>query len=324
MCIPMYLLAPLFSYGRLLPSMLMSGLRIEIKFAHQDQVSVGMTVETKHDVYMNSTNPSWEIENPMFTLSSVQLSDNVQRSLNELSATNGLEIVYTDYEHTSHNAGNAMTQIHLEVRKSCSRALKAFARVRRTDRTNPHYSDSFRAERVFPFLNYQWQLGSLYFPQQPVTGGVTRNKHACGISSYAHFLEACDKFHGSARPLITPLYGTSSRLVDDMNNSWGYRRIYVDDVKNELKAAWVDTTNGQEGSYMNDAHTIAVTLERSTMFNLAGVPVNNSRVLCLKGELTADSDDGENATAGLTRQLDIYLKYVKLARVWLNNVEVEQ
>jgi hypothetical protein len=74
---------------------------------------------------------------------------------------------------------------------------------------------------------------------------------------------------------------------------------------------------------------ISVTLERSTMFNLAGVPVNNSRVLALRGTVSGESGDfrpdgGGPIAGGVVRQLDIYLKYVKLARVFLNNVEVEQ
>jgi hypothetical protein len=85
---------------------------------------------------------------------------------------------------------------------------------------------------------------------------------------------------------------------------------------------------GRKGSYTNDQHMISVTLERSTMFNLAGVPVNNSRVLALRGTISPDSGDfktdGTGPNPAVVRQLDIYLKYVKLARVFLNNVEVEQ
>ncbi len=38
-------------------------------------------------------------------------------------------------------------------------------------------------------------------------------------------------------------------------------------------------SDGEPGSFKFDAHSIGVTLERRTMFNFAGVPVNNSRVL---------------------------------------------
>ena len=88
--------------------------------------------------------------------------------------------------------------------------------------------------------------------------------------------------------------------------------------------------------FLNDQHSIGVTLERSNIFQLAGIPVNNSRVLTLHANLAANTGEGDGleATAvigsattlgtGSSRTIDIYLKYVKLARVWLNNVEVEQ
>ena len=70
------------------------------------------------------------------------------------------------------------------------------------------------------------------------------------------------------------------------------------------------------------------------MFNLAGVPVNNSRVLSLRAKLETGGAGGEIQAGTSTeavptigypnRQLDVFLKYVKLARVFLNNVEVEQ
>ena len=99
---------------------------------------------------------------------------------------------------------------------------------------------------------------------------------------------------------------------------------------------------------MNDSHTIGVNLERTTLFNLAGVPVNNSRVLALRGLLHPASHeptgyrgpDGSGATTNWyvgfnkndgyvsdsvqSRSFTIYLKYVKLCRIFLNNVEVEQ
>jgi hypothetical protein len=313
--IPMYLLSPLFAYGRLMPAMLMSGLRIEILWADAN-------VALKSD---GAAIASYKISKPQFVLSSIQLSDSIQRSLNELSATNGLEIVYTDYERTPFTQNNNLSNAHIEIRKSCSRALKAFARIRQrnfaprvdaieaADGVVPvaasggvgpeHAYDSLKSEQMFPVYEYQWQLGSLYFPQQPVRS----NNNAAGckqvaLSAYSHLLEACDKYHDGSRPMYTSFYGTFA-------------------TPDEYK---VRTTASQEieepGSYTYDAHTIAVTLERSTMFNLAGVPVNNSRVLALHAKLLETSPTAYQPI----RQIDVFLKYVKLARVFLNNVEVEQ
>jgi hypothetical protein len=229
------------------------------------------------------------------------------------------------------------------VRKSCSRALKAFARVRPNAYnsakinagtiTNPligstvpaglgveSCNDSFRSEQSFPFKEYQWQLGSLYFPQQPVTGGSsdTTAPAKCAVSAYAHLLEAVDKFHDNAA-----IFNTFKEIPAS-----GY---YSKDAKlGYVLGNVAPTARVLDYGFTGQATTLAVTLERSTMFNLAGVPVNNSRVLALRAKLhdlkTEYHLNNPQSTAvtSNTRQLNIFLKYVKLARVFLNNVEVEQ
>jgi hypothetical protein len=333
LAIPMYLLSPLFGYGRLMPAMLMSGLRIEITWAEKKFPFIASTATTA-DTQVNDI--AYTINDAYFSLQSIQLSDSIQRALNELSATNGLEVVYCDWERTTLNQGNDFGgTINVEIRKSCSRALKAFARIRPTGGTvatntprPDNKRDSFRAEAGFPFLEYQWQLGSLYFPQQPVQGSTTDK---CGVEAYAHTIEACDKFNGEARQPYLTFNG--DYLTDGLTAKiQGNTATQV----GEARPGYYQALAFKEpGSYLHDAHVLAVNLERSTMFNLAGVPVNNSRVLSLRAKLPTTGNSGEiqeasSATAAEAlvgfpkRQLDVYLKYVKLARVFLNNVEVEQ
>ena len=353
-CIPMYCLAPLFGYGRLMPSMLMSGLRIEINFAESSKAyqmvtsnraaTLEGTAVVSRPVERKS---SYKIKSPQFVLASVQLSDSIQRALNELSATNGLEIVYTDYAHT--NGGQSITtEINTEIRKSCSRALKAFARVRNvgydgaktldwathnasaavnpTGKGMESSNDSFRGEEQFPFTEYQWQLGSLYFPQQPVAGSGSTDefkRKTCAVSSYAHLLEAVDKYSDNAS-IFNTFTGIPTGGVQ-LGNTY-----YTQSTQLSYAAGDRETLHGFNGRQT----TLAVTLERSTMFNLAGVPVNNSRVLALRAKLDQTITDlrshrvtGEaegRLSVNPKRDLNIFLKYVKLARVFLNNVEVEQ
>lgn len=348
-CIPMYILAPLFGYGRLMPSMLMSGMRIEINWSKPQTAYAMETSSRTTTAYAAPQTRSCErgsnykIKNPQFVLSSVQLSDSIQRALNELSATNGLEIVYTDYAHTSGSASTNLETINTEIRKSCSRALKAFARVRNigygTAKFDNHgvngasvdpidskgretANDSLRSDKHFPFKEYQWQLGSLYFPQQPVSGGnaggdpnITKK---CAVSAYAHLLEAVGKYNDNSA-IFNSFSGVSAGPGSQMGG-------YYD----QMDLANVPTGEFVSGHGFNGSQTtIAVTLERSAMFNLAGVPVNNSRVLALRAKLDPRTYEHRPYTplktsAKTTRQLDIFLKYVKLARVFLNNVEVEQ
>jgi len=381
--IPMYLLAPLFGYGRLLPAMLMSCMRIEITWAPTAKAFKGHAATDGASADVGAV--PYTIENLYFDLASVQLSDSIQRALNEQSATNGLEIVYTDYEKTEVNHGQLSDVFHCEVRKSCSRALKAFARIRcKSTGVAEGSMDSFKAESVWPVIEYQWQLGSLYFPQQPIKASDPTKPFTCAAESYAHLLESVDKFHPGSKPPALTFRGKLEKMASSFGQA-GEFAAGVDAIRVPKTlvgvtvpgvAAAVDfpgvaatvlredqslplALNGFEatkgvftdyghvgddnmmvprcdsamvGSFANDQHTIGVTLERSTMFNLAGVPVNNSRVLALRVKMKAEtsewkvSKDPNIATdhSEGTRSLSVYLKYVKLARVFLNNVEVEQ
>jgi len=66
--------------------------------------------------------------------------------------------------------------------------------------------------------------------------------------------------------------------------------------------------------FKGDEAIAAVTLERSNVLELSGLPVNNSR--SLQVEL-----DYENAKS---RDIDVYLSYLQLARVFISNVLVKE
>lgn len=342
-CIPLFLLSEFFAYGRLLPSMLMSGLRIEIEFEDPKIAFIARhNVNNLHGDIPNYAITKYVINNPYISLKSVQLTDATQRALNEQSAVNGLEIVYCDWEQTQTSWPQSQSRVHIEVRKACSRALKALARSRLNINATGH-RDSLAAE-VFDFTQYQWQLGSLYFPQQPIRS-ITGTPLEIAAETYMHTLDSFNKGLGGkipstklARqaPASSTLGGDTSNFVthqatarewnlglevDPVSSKWVIADLHQDKCvypTNELSEGSLSGLHmamyGQHGSFLNKGATLGVTLERSTMFNLAGVPINNSRVLALHAEFESNRD----------RVIDVFLKYVKLARVFLNNVEVEQ
>jgi hypothetical protein len=375
--IPMYELAPLFGYGRLMPAMLMSGMRFQFTwekpttalFGGLNKLQSGAGDDTTHGFPERREITDFKITNAYFTLQSVQLSDSIQRGLNELSATNGLEIVYTDWEKTEAFYGSTNTAVNIEIRKSCSRALKAFARVRAiNDGNTPGFNDSFAAEPGFPWKEYQWQLGSLYFPQQPVRS-QSDDPWDIAPEAYANLLESVDKYHGEARQPALSFDGKTAAE----NGDWFYEGIskypkgeFLGTLDQQsvlgvcglamntggqgyypLRTNMVNRNQGyfrlgQYGSFLEDQHSIGVSLERSALFNLAGVPVNNSRVLAFKATVSPVTFQGANPTtkSDITkldqtngalspahfkgRNYSVFLNYVKLCRVFLNNVEVEQ
>lgn len=338
--IPLSDLSDIFAYGRLTPPQLLSGMRISITWT--PPVRAFVTVARTNGVATHGTETNgviaavggtdviteYHIINPYISMYSVQLTDGVQRALNELSAVNGLEIVYCDWEPTEVAYAASLTSTaQLEVRKAASRALKAFAVTRDTKNINVATRDSYATER-WSYRRWQWQLGSLYFPQQPIVassdggafGADTDDTVANSIpESYKHTLIAFGKYKGECAVPMRLLDGTVNDEGFNTTNTIGSNG-YTQTAVTNIPAVRADK-NGKWGTYANGLSVLGVLLERSDLFNLSGVPINNSRVLSLRVEYDNANFTGDRADG---RTLTIFLKYVRLARIFLNNVEVEQ
>lgn len=261
----------------------------------------------------------YTIQSPSISLCSIQLTDAIQRTLNEFSSVNGLEVVYADYDRTSVPISTGTNAVYLEVRKSASRALQAFARVTPTTVDSYRY-DSFASIAGSFWNHYQWQLGSLYFPNQRVQDNnsileIARDNMV--VMAYAYCQDAFDRFHPKAAPTMSTLRGYG---VD-----YDVRKRHPTEISAEHgPSAYLapQSSFGKWGSFANGATTIATTLERSTLFDLSGIPINNSRVLALRGEVFIPEKNAAHDI--LNGTLWIFLKYVRMARTFLVNTEVEQ
>ena len=335
--IPLYALVDLFNYGRLIPPMLASGLRISITWTDPSRAFILRGRAAVVGTPASDKITEYTIENPYISTFAHQLSDGIQRDLNELSATNGLELVYCDWEPTEISYGAAATlSAQLEVRKAASRALQAIAVTRRTADINDKAVDSY-ASKIWDVSKYQWQLGSLYFPQQPVlangTIGLngTANSRTAAIlaESYKHTLISFGKYKpegGTITSAAVPFRESANYLLDHNSSRLPATDTGVDQTAwsetgsaSEILHGSRDSQNGKWGTFSNGMSVIGVQLERTDLFNMSGVPINNARVLSLR--TTYDEFLAGSPTA---RTLTIFLKYVRLARCFLNNVEVEQ
>jgi len=261
---------------------------------------------------------NYDILKPEIAMCCVQLTDAIQRTLNELSSASGLEIVYADYDRTSTPFQSAGKQpIYTEIRKSASRALMVAARVVRAS-PEPHRYDSFASCSGAHWNHWQVQLGSLYFPQQRVESGETVDPlkwDAVAALSFSYAQDAFDRYHPKAAPSMLTMRGAG---VD-----FNVVNIHPVEVHREHgpDPYLAPRSNfGKWGSYVNGATTIAVTLERSTLFDLSGIPINNSRTLAIRGEIEFSALELNTFRATLYA----FLKYVRLCRVFLVNAEVEQ
>lgn len=268
----------------------------------------------------SSANTKYVIKKPHLHLCSIQLTDAIQRVLNEYSSVNGLEIVFADFDRTSSpfTTVGESNPIYMEIRKSASRALMAFARVVDTS-PNPHLVDSFASCPYSFWEHYQFQLGSLYFPQQRVEDNSSdadiRHDNVAALA-YNYCLDAFDRLHPKAAPTMLSLRGPEERVRFPNYHPVGSTGEHGGD--DYLKPV---SSFGKWGSFVNGGCTVATTLERSSAFDLSGIPTNNARVLALRGSVGFKLPAGK---VDFRATLVAYMKYVRLARVFLLNVEVEQ
>lgn len=330
--IPMYILSPLFGYGRLLPAALVSGMRVELTLEETDKAFFG-ALHFK-DNQLEFTIPiglgeDYSISDIRFNLETVKLGDSIRMALEERTSTSGLELVYFGWRHTFTEPGHDMQKgVQLTISDSYARALRAFARVR--SRENPGESngviqekqrDSFRAEHIFPVSEYQWRLGERYYPDKPVSNGGRPI-----IETYTNTLIAADQWNSKRSQSFLPL------LHDDTMSA-----ITGETMAGSITAGvgatylgFLPSFVGQIGSFTRDSHVIGVDLTRDSNNGFSGRPVNNVEplTLFLKGNTNILEYQHISKESLITspplRRLDLYMQYAKLVRVFTNNVEIEK
>lgn len=300
-------------------------------YEHKSDAADGVA-DTTTEVFKNSSfKAGYTITVPRLILHCNQLTDATQRAVNATSAHNGLEIVYYDYENTQ--APDTALEAHIEVKKAVSRAMKAIAVIRPKATSDTNASTCLKTHTntmaCLPFnvKEYQWQLGALYYPHQriegknaghdgvPFTSGMAYNETLDCFSGYAPKRTYSTVSFREFQGLTVGHKSTDGDGRSDPNGVGPFR--HTPSISNlfgqNRKVQWQDPTYRGSG-------VIAQTLERSGIFELSGLPINNSRVLSL--HMTMDPSDIQDPEAN-SYHVDIFLKYVKVARVFMQMVEVE-
>lgn len=265
----------------------------------------------------------YTIKRPHLMLCSVQLTDAIQRVLNEFSSVNGLEIVYSDFDMTTQpfTTIGESNPVYMEIRKSASRALSVMARVVESS-PSAHKYDSY-ASCPYSFWNdYQIQLGSLYFPNQKIEDNNSDpniRRDNVKVLAYNLLLDAANRYAPKAAPTALSLRGRTKDIGLPNYHPVGQNGEHGPDTYLAPRSSY-----GKWGSYVNGATTVGTTLERSAAFDLSGVPTNNSRTLAIRGNVGFSLPDDTAYRAAFRATLVAILTYVRVARVFLLNVEVEQ
>lgn len=190
-CIPISLLGGVFDSPQLMPAMLASGLRIEIRLEN-GAVALCMSDHTAPaDNNAAFENLSYSVVNPGLLIDTTLLNDAASRELRMTSARNGLEYVYKQSFHQK-EAQSASSSTNMVVSKAVSRALNVKAAQFISKRKDVRF-DNFctclgyinhgGSKTMVPSvpLKFQYRLGSQYYPNQPLT--TTRQMYANALYS---------------------------------------------------------------------------------------------------------------------------------------------
>lgn len=324
-CIPMYILSPLFGYGRLLPAALVSGMRVEITLEIADRVCFGAVILDDPPIPRVTTPVDgfdYSITELSFHLEVVKLADSIRIAMDEIIATRGVELVYSGWHHMYTDPGHDLQGgIELTISDSYARALRAFARVRaiRSGMYADGMRDSFRGEHIFPIAEYQWRLGDRYYPDKPVV-----NSGRPIMVTYMHALNAMNQWDSRRKQSLLPLLhdDTMSTITTEvMEGTYeaGYGDSYL---------GFVPGFVGQLGSFARDSHVVGVDLTRDSDDGLTGRSINNVEplTLWLKGNTNVLEYTAFNFILPdpPERTVDMFMQYAKLVRVFSNNVQVEK
>ena len=183
---------------QLMPCQICSGMRIELLCESADVAMSQSGI---------APTTSYEITSASLNLQSYLLSDVVLRTLNEASASSGLEVVHqTVYSAIGQRSS---TMFNSELTKAASRCLKAVYHERPLstsgamvdDFASPPYSNTYFPSEV------QFRLGSIYFPNTSIRADSFRQ---ASPELYAQTLQAFGHMPGS-----DPKLGVTERRFRD-------------------------------------------------------------------------------------------------------------
>ena len=161
--IPMQLLCPFFETSELLPNMLCRGMRLELTL---DSASIAFKQDTTGDPTVVA---SYNMSEVQLHLDSYSLTSGATNWLNDRSANNGLVMTYFDYENSHFNKAAATTSYAYESRKTASMANSVMT-IFRNARTTEVEENSFGSSVPITTDTFQYRVGSLYLPIQPIVG----------------------------------------------------------------------------------------------------------------------------------------------------------
>jgi len=329
----------------LIPSQLLAGGRLELRFKDMSEALIATgpsfaspnqtgsiaaqstTATSNASTFLNRL----RIYNIYLLLDSFQLNEGTLARLNETAAgTEGLSMMFDTWDWTqtpfTSNSGEA------QVSQARSRILRSFCVIRdQGNRTNP-WANSLASEAAidrawgnaknynlttvangYQLLvnSYQAQLGSLYFPQQPLT---TLEEYVMN-SYYVWSRDYVD-------PNETNAVSLSDFIGANGNAMWSAANppaIQAPILLSNYTAGPNTPTNAERSASavipqwaMNwGSSTYGFLAERSQLLQLSGLPISNARLLRHRFTLNYSAESGQG------RFVDCFTEYTRVSKIFL-------
>lgn len=321
--VPMHRLLGCFNpYNQaLFPSSALAGGVLTIRMADLSQTLIATGSGITSKAVAESFLKSLDILNIYVLWDSFQLNDSVLKRLNEVSAgSEGLTVMFDTWDWSSTTTSGLTAEAQVSQAKSritrsvCvvrdsgelsnpwSNKLAPEAAIRRSSGYQNGYVTSTTVGVIPLVAEYQAQLGSLYFPQQPLT-----TPEECAMNAYYVFCKGtCDE---------TDL---SCLTKDEFYGATGINHF---DSKG-------DVVSPNSGAYTGDPKiatpsnappwgqnwglaTYGFLAERSSLLQLTGLPISNARLLRHKFRFNYGTLSGKNRT------IDTFTQYTRVMKVFL-------
>jgi hypothetical protein len=372
-CLPLRFMSGLFDYDQLLPMQVTSGLRLEFEWESVQDAFRFVNVRGKDN--FNTGNPvdatpdmskiKYLIKNARIVTDSCKLTDSVVQELNSRSAQNGLEIVYRTFFTTVASPARGTQELNIESRKAVSRCFGAFAAFYRnySDQTERYIRD-YNETLPMNALEWQWRAGNLYFPNQMMKASGPDNTTKLKAMAAETFMHTMRMFYKMKHTYEEP--HVSINNYSNTFNGPGPAHMRFNIQAGTLPAPDFN----DDHKYPEPIEKIAapqcnlypLDLERSTVQDLSGLPLNNSRVLNFQWKQIPGTDlledigqsnptqinwldgaelpyadwnstlvpmfNGESTkSSGYssdTFDVNLFMQYLKVARVFIDNIQVEE
>lgn len=210
--------------SKMVPPNLMSGLRLELTLADPQTVFCNKNLTTA-----GTPATGYTINKPEIHWKTYNLADQFARKIQEMSNT-GLSYLYKEYFHTI--VATNQQQINTDVKKACSKSLKAVILTRPTSAVVSADGKSDKmASAPFNYERYQSHISSDYFPNQPLR---VENVSLNGIAdSYYYNLYAMDKLDAWNPPSVSPVQyeGANNNVYGCGVVSFNFNKSNVSDLQ---------------------------------------------------------------------------------------------